>query len=74
VAKKIVEGPATGGTVGDDDSGNSGHRVRPGDTVRITAPGELSDGAVGVVLDVVAVLPENAATPYFVAGSHVEKV
>jgi hypothetical protein len=77
VAKKIVEGPGTTGTIsggGDDDDGDSGRRVRPGDTVRISAPGEPSDGAVGKVLDVVAVLPENAAEPYIVATGSVKRV
>lgn len=75
MAKKIIEGPATGGTIGEDndDSDDSGRRVKPGDTVRITAPGEPFDGAVGVVLDVVAVLPEGATLPYLVDRSDVER-
>lgn len=80
MAERIVHGPGVGGGVvvaaddhdGDDD--HSGRNVRPGDTVRISAPGQPGDGAVGVVLDVVAVLPKNAAAPYIVARTDVKKV
>jgi hypothetical protein len=82
MAKRIVHGPGVSGAVvvaddhdhDSDDDDHSGRNVHPGDTVRISAPGQPGDGAVGVVLDVVAVLPKNAAAPYIVARTNVEKV
>lgn len=62
----IEEGPGVGGTIGPS--------VQPGDTVQIAAPGESFDGAVGVVLDVVAVLPDGAELPYLVARTDVVRV
>lgn len=69
----IVEGPEVTGTFGEDDHGDD-QGVRPGDTVRIAAPGEPLNGVVGVLLDVVAVLPPGAAMPYLVSHGNVEKV